>query len=456
MGLLNQTQQQYYNSNNFGNYQFTSLEDIINNFMATYVGEEKILPRTKRGDVSFHAHRALQELSFDTFKSCKSQEITVPSSLQMILPQDYVNYVKLTWSDASGIEHVIYPTSKTSNPGFPSIVNSISAFGRTTNGSPVVVLDGQYDDIIPGMSVNSNAGFFGSLFSSSVVVESVSLAGGITTIVMDTNLNITLTANQQSAPFEFTSNSLIVKDLVLVDNNGGDFDAGDTFVYWPPNTSLSHLEVGMEVVHENIPSGTIITSLFEDGNAPSAAYLSAAATGSVGSSGEGISFKHANNANNANNWYKNNTSTTASNYKSSTPSENQDDYQDDTYWPIDGSRFGLDPQHAQANGSFFIDCKSGKIHFSSNIAGKTVILHYISDSLGTDGEMQVHKFAEEAVYKWIIYGCISARIDIPEYVIKRFKKERFAETRKAKLRLSNIKLEEITQILRGKSKQIKH
>ena len=38
----------------------------------------------------------------------------------------------------------------------------------------------------------------------------------------------------------------------------------------------------------------------------------------------------------------------------------------------------------------------------------------------------------------------------------RFKKEKFAETRKAKLRLSNIKLEEITQILRGKSKQIKH
>ena len=70
--------------------------------------------------------------------------------------------------------------------------------------------------------------------------------------------------------------------------------------------------------------------------------------------------------------------------------------------------------------------------------------------------MVVHKFAEEAMYKWIAYGCISARIDVPEYVINRYKKEKFAETRKAKLRLSNIKLEEITQILRGKSKQIKH
>ena len=46
--------------------------------------------------------------------------------------------------------------------------------------------------------------------------------------------------------------------------------------------------------------------------------------------------------------------------------------------------------------------------------------------------------------------------NIPEYIVRRYKQERFAATRQAKLRLSNIKLEEITQILRGKSKLIKH
>jgi hypothetical protein len=152
----------------------------------------------------------------------------------------------------------------------------------------------------------------------------------------------------------------------------------------------------------------------------------------------------------------NSESTTWTNYKSGTPSENQDDYQDDTYWPMDGSRYGLDPQHAQANGSFYIDDQSGKIHFSSNVSGKTVILDYISDSLGTDGEMQVHKFAEEAMYKWIAHAILSTRANVQEYVVQRFKKERFAAIRTAKLRLSNIKIEEITQILRGKSKQIKH
>ena len=90
------------------------------------------------------------------------------------------------------------------------------------------------------------------------------------------------------------------------------------------------------------------------------------------------------------------------------------------------------------------------------MSGKTVVLRYISDGLGTDEEMVVHKFAEEAIYKWIAYGILSTRINTPEYIINRFKKEKFAETRKAKLRLSNIKLEEITQTLRGKSKQIKH
>ena len=120
-----------------------------------------------------------------------------------------------------------------------------------------------------------------------------------------------------------------------------------------------------------------------------------------------------------------------------------------------GRRYGLDPQHAQANGTFYIDQSTGFIHFSSDLAGETIILKYISDGLGTDAEMIVHKFCEEAVYKHIMYGLISSRSNIPEGVIMRYKKERFAETRNAKIRLSNIKMEEFTQVLRGIGKHIK-
>jgi len=292
MALLdNQSSSQYYtNTNLYGEYQFVSLADIINQFMFIYVGEDKIISKASRTDVAFHAQRGLAEMSFDTFKSTKALEITVPATLQMTLPQDYVNYVKISWVDGSGIKHVIYPASKTSNPTKPT---------QASDGS-------------------------------------------------------------------YTFNGVV---------------------------------------------GSMLTD---------------------------------------------SESTTWASYNSATPSENQNDYQDDAYWPLDGERYGLDPQHAQANGSFYIDENAGKIHFSSNISGKTVILDYISDSLGDEREMKVHKFAEEAMYKWISCAILSGKSNIPEYQVNRFKKEKFAAVRTAKLRLSNLKLEELTQILRGKSKQIKH
>ena len=117
MGLLDKTtHKKYYQGNKFGGYQFTSLDDIITQFQIAYVGEGKVISKIKRADIAFHAQRALQELSFDTFKSTKSYQIDIPPSLVMPLPHDYVNYTKLTWVDSAGIEHPLYPTSRTSNP----------------------------------------------------------------------------------------------------------------------------------------------------------------------------------------------------------------------------------------------------------------------------------------------------------------------------------------------------
>ena len=59
------------------------------------------------------------------------------------------------------------------------------------------------------------------------------------------------------------------------------------------------------------------------------------------------------------------------------------------------------------------------------------------------------------MYKHIAYGCLSAMKDTPAGLLATLKKERFAETRKAKLRLSNVKIEELAQIMRGGYKWIK-
>jgi hypothetical protein len=41
-------------------------------------------------------------------------------------------------------------------------------------------------------------------------------------------------------------------------------------------------------------------------------------------------------------------------------------------------------------------------------------------------------------------------------LVRRLQQDKSAKLRNAKIRLSNIKLEEITQVFRGKSKWIKH
>ena len=294
MGLLDGTNQSTYygsdNAANYGNYQFTSLDNIINAFMVVYVGEDKIISKVNRTDVQFHAMRAIQELSYDVFRSVKSQEIEVPNTLSMILPQDYVNYVKIVRVGSDGLERPLYPARKTSDP-----------FAITQDS------DGNY---------------------------------------------------------QYTDNALTEQT--------------------PSNTS------------ENFESQTPINYQLYDVN-----------------------------------------------------------YSSDVEISTEGRRYGLEPEHSQINGSYFIDNSRGLIKFGSALAGETITLHYVSDSLGTDNEMVVHKFCEEACYKWIAYGILSTRSNTPPFIISRFKKEKFAETRKAKIRLSNIKMEEFTQVLKGLGKQIK-
>ena len=304
MGLINQTDEQYYLGpdgvwdswdENYGSYQFTSIKDIINNFIISYVGEDKIISKIRRTDVAFHAQRGIQEFSFDVLPSVKSQEIEVGPALNFILPKDYVNYVKMVWVDETGIERIIYPAIKTSNP-LP------------------ILQDNNYE------------------------------------YLFDEQNGEIISADESETRQRFQ---------VATNNNG------------------SNLE----------------DDLIQDGL---------------------LGLNHF------------------------------------------GRRYGLDPQHAQTNGTFYIDPISNIAYFDSSMAGRVVTLKYISDGLGTDEEMVIHKFAEEALYKYIAYAILSTRANIQEYMVARFKKEMVAAKRNAKLRLSNIKIEEIAQIMRGKSKQIKH
>jgi len=418
--------QYYLDDRKHGNYQFILLSDVVDNFTAAYVGEGKILGNTLRGDINYHAHRAIQELSYDTFKSCKSQEIVLPPSLQMILPHDYVNYTKVTWSDANGVEHIIYPTSKTSN------ANTVQQDS-----------DGNYM-----YSEGANSGEGKARLVQDETMKSFGMG-----YKLKNGYGITYATNEldsdYSGPFRLAKNYEHYHEDSLGNPVGVSEDMSDPV-----------LKDGMQIFHIGMQPNTTITDVTRVATGvneyTTEFYIDKPTyTTQITSPGNNIRFVSFDDISSDTTWGK---------YKSSGSNQVGIDsltttdlsIDTDNYFQNTGGRYGIDPQYAQTNGSFFIDCKSGKIHFSSNLNGKTVILHYLSDRVGDEKEAMIPKLAEEAMYKWIAYGCLSARADTPEGVIQRFKKEKFAETRKAKIRLSNIKIEEITQIMRGKSKIIKH
>ena len=103
--------------NNYGSYEYIKLSDAIDNFMVGYVGDGKLIQNAKKSDVLFFAKRSLQEFSYDTLKSVHSQELTIPPSLSVVLPQDYVNYVRVSFIDQLGVKRIIYPANNlTINP----------------------------------------------------------------------------------------------------------------------------------------------------------------------------------------------------------------------------------------------------------------------------------------------------------------------------------------------------
>ena len=467
MGLINQTQREYYEGNdgvqnsgdeNYGNYQFTSLSDIISQFIIAYVGEDKIISKVKRLDVAFHAQRALQELSFDTFKSTKSFEMEVPASLQMPLPIDYVNYVCLSSVDSNGIQRKLYPISKSSNP---------TAYQQNTDGSfkfetNSFIRNFKIGENKIGVDEDGNA-----IYSPSIPPTYEYEEYGITKSGKKTSGTGTGDVKSDNLLPQF------VKETRVLTTNANGYQNNE-LAYGPGSnmqmnffTAGHDIVVGMTIFGPGIPENTTVATVGSStsGNFPgmgitmtNPAYEQWLLDGSVAVEsgypkstqilGEEIIFVNLNKQSNSLSRYKS--------YQSPTNNNSANQYEDDRYFSNEGRRYGLDPQYAHNNGCYYIDNKSGTINFSSAINGSTVVLDYISDSLGTDEEMQVHKLAEEAMYKCIAYAILSTRANVQEYIVKRFQKDKFAAVRTAKLRLSNLKIEELTQILRGKSKQIKH
>ena len=111
------TDQQYYqDSSNWGDSQYVSMKDIINNFMAFYVGDHKIINDINRSDVIFHVKRGIQELHYDALNDIKALELELPDDLQLEVPKDFVRLIELAWVDDRGRLHPLLTDKQTAMP----------------------------------------------------------------------------------------------------------------------------------------------------------------------------------------------------------------------------------------------------------------------------------------------------------------------------------------------------
>ncbi len=341
MGLYNGNLGNYYSTPNVepqGEYQFITITDIINNFMVAYVGEDKIIPRVSRADVRFHAARAHQELTYDTYRSHKTLELEIGPNLLLPIPHDYVNYVKLSWLDSAGNCRVITQCGSCPKDAISYAQDPITGNILTADGNGDIV---GYNTITEGYWQDTTT------IDSSKERTKEMLENGTFWYVQEY-------VDPVTEPIYSSADPLV-----------------------EPSEVSNLNSVGGSKIEEEVAAGLL------------------------------------------------------------------------------GQRYGMETSKANINGCFWINQTTGKIHFDSNLVGKTVIIQYISDGVATDGEMMIHKFAEEAVYKWIIYAIVSTR-SVPDQRAPMFKKERSAAIRNAKIRLTNIKPSELIKVIRGKSKWIKH
>jgi len=156
------------------------------------------------------------------------------------------------------------------------------------------------------------------------------------------------------------------------------------------------------------------------------------------------------------------TSQTLKQFSESDIATKKQNYESDEYDVRDeayGAKYGSEPERANANGTYVLDLEAGKIYFDSMFGeGDIIVLSYISDGLGDNGDFAnvlVPKLAEDAIYANILYNLSKLRPSASG-AAGLYKKEAYAKLRNAKIRLSNMKIKEIAQVLRGKSKWIKH
>lgn len=94
----------YEDPQQWGNHQYTTIKDIVNNFMFGQ-DDDSMVGAVNRNRVVYHAKRVVQELYFDVLNEIISIEFDLNPTLIIPLPHDFVQYVRISWVDDKGKLH---------------------------------------------------------------------------------------------------------------------------------------------------------------------------------------------------------------------------------------------------------------------------------------------------------------------------------------------------------------
>ena len=101
----------YDDETRWGEYQYITLEDVINNYLMSGDPDDytSMVPRYR---ILYQARRGLREFYYDVLREIRAVRLELSPSLMVTLPPDYINYVRISWVDDKGILH---PMAKNEN-----------------------------------------------------------------------------------------------------------------------------------------------------------------------------------------------------------------------------------------------------------------------------------------------------------------------------------------------------
>lgn len=87
----------YSNEDNFGDYAFVGIEDLVNNFLQNYTGDETLLGYVPRQKVVYQVKQAIREFSIGFLNQVRVVELELNDANNIILPPDFISYVRISW-----------------------------------------------------------------------------------------------------------------------------------------------------------------------------------------------------------------------------------------------------------------------------------------------------------------------------------------------------------------------